>query len=509
MHTAFRIDGIIAAELYNSKAVNITVKGVSAMHIELIRGSRKPLPLQISEAIGHRISSGLLQDNTRLPSVRKLASSLKVSQVTVSKAYADLERRGLITCEQGAGCFVKRGQIKKAESGKGWAGQYNDYLPRAQLWRNFDYSEVDYPFHLAAIHGDLLPLRQIGARMASLVTEQPELMASYGNFQGDQELREVMKQHLQERGIVLPTANLMVTSGSQQGIDLVARTFVGPGDTVYLEAPSYTGAIDVFAGRGAEMIFVPMDRDGMRIDILTKLCDQRPPKLIYTNPTFQNPSGVTMSMPRRQRLLELARSYRCLIVEDDPFSDLYFRKPPPPSIKSMDSAEHVVYMKSFSKVLAPGCRIACVAAGDSILSRLIAAKSASDLGSPLLTQRAVLPFISRRYNAYAGQLRAALRNRMEKAAQLLKQHAPPGLSWVLPEGGLSLWLQLPSGADIAGLHALAQRHSLSFLPGDVCYSGESRSRHIRLCYSQMPEAEMEQGMKLFLALLQNFLKAAD
>ena len=475
------------------------------MHIELNRKGSKSIPIQISEAIGSRISSGLLERGARLPSVRKLAVSLKVSQVTISKAYGELEKRGLIHCEHGLGCFVSDAEQKRDEA-VNWPKEYDDYLPRAQLWRNFDYSEVKYNFHLAAIHAELLPLGAIGSQMSSLVLEQPELMATYGNFQGDLELREVMGAHLQKRGIMLSSPNLMITSGSQQGIDLVARTFVGPGDTVYMEAPSYTGAIDVFAGRGAEMIFVPMDRDGMRVDILTKLCDQRRPKLIYTCPTYQNPSGVTMSTARRQRLLELARSYRCLILEDDPFSDLYFHKPPPPSIKSMDSEGHVVYMKSFSKVLAPGCRIACVAAESNILSRLIAAKSASDLGSPLLTQRAVLPFISRKYSAYAEQLRIQLRNRMEKAVKLLKQYAPPGVNWVLPEGGLSLWIELPPASDIKALHTLAQKRSFSFLPGDVCYSNETKSRHIRLCYAQTAEADMENGLKLFLNLLSDYLK---
>jgi len=476
------------------------------MHIELNRKGSKSLPRQICDAVGYRISSGLLERGVRLPSVRSLAVDLKVSQVTVSKAYAELEKRGLIRCEQGLGCFVAEAEEKKGHEETGWSGKYTDYLPRAQLWRNFNYSEVAYPFHLAAIHSGSLPLGHIGSMMATLVTQQPELMATYGKFQGDGELRDVMSTHLQERGIQVSSSEVLITSGAQQGIDLVARTFVGPGDTVYLEAPSYTGAIDVFAGRGAEMIFVPMDSEGMRVDILTRLCDQRPPKLIYTNPTFQNPSGVTMSMRRRQRLLELARSYRCLIVEDDPFSDLYFRMPPPPSIKSMDTGGHVVYLKSFSKVLAPGSRIACVAAGGNILSRLIAAKTASDLGSPLLTQRAVLPFISKKYNTYTEQLRISLRNRMEKAAKLLKQLAPPGVKWVLPDGGLNLWLELPPTADIMKLHALAERNSISFLPGDVCYSGDSRSTHIRLCYSQMPEADMEEGLRRFLALLSEFLK---
>ncbi|CQR57568.1 MocR-like pyridoxine biosynthesis transcription factor PdxR [Paenibacillus riograndensis] len=479
------------------------------MHIDLLRSGSKPLPQQISDTLAQRITSGLLQPGFRLPSVRGLAATLKVSQVTVSKAYADLEKKGHLICSQGKGCFVAEHERSGPGNGADWRDGYEDYLPRAQLWRNFGYSEVKYPFHLAAIHEDLLPLGPISTTMAALVTGQPELMASYGNFQGDPELREIMRRHLQPRGIHLATSDLMITSGTQQGIDLVARTFVGPGDTVYLEAPSYTGAIDVFAGRGAEMIFVPMDHEGMRVDVLTRLCDARPPKLIYTNPTFQNPSGVTMSMARRQRLLELARSYRCLIVEDDPFSDLYFRTPPPPPIKSMDEDGHVVYMKSFSKVIAPGFRIACVAAEGNILSRLIAAKSASDLGSPLLTQGAVLPFIARKYEDYARTLRAALRRRMEKAAGLLKQYAPPGVTWVLPEGGLNLWLQLPSASGIAQLHALAEQEGISFLPGDVCYAGDLPSRHIRLCYSQMTEADMEQGLRLFLILLDKHLRSLN
>lgn len=478
------------------------------MHIDLVRSGSKSLPQQISETLAQRITSGLLQPGTQLPSVRNLASALKVSQVTVSKAYDELESRGHIACRQGRGCFVADKDSMSADPGSAWQKGYDDYLPRAQLWRNFDYSGVEYPFHLAAIHAELLPLKDIGETMSALVTGQPELMASYGNFQGDLELREVMQKHLQARGISLSASELMITSGAQQGIDLVARTFIGPGDTVYLEAPSYTGAIDVFAGRGAEMIFVPTDNEGMRVDALTRLCDRRPPKLIYTVPTFQNPSGVTMSITRRQRLLELARSYRCLIVEDDPFSDLYFHKPPPPSIKSMDEEGHVVYMKSFSKVIAPGSRIACVAAGGDILSRLIAAKSASDLGSPLLTQRAVLPFISRQYDPYVTHLRAALRVRMEKAVKLLKQYAPPGVTWNVPEGGLNLWLQLPPSPGIERLHEQAEQEGISFLPGDVCYAGNLPSRHIRLCYSQMTETDMEQGLKRFLVLLAGHLKSA-
>ncbi|SET65101.1 PLP-dependent aminotransferase family protein [Paenibacillus sp. NFR01] len=478
------------------------------MHMELRRGGGKPLPRQISETLAQRITSGLLAPGTQLPSVRRLAAELAVSQVTVSKAYEELEKRGLLDCRQGKGCYVANRQLRTPDEGKSWADEYGDYLPRAQLWHNFDSSAVHYSFHVAAIHSSLLPLAPVGAAMAKLVQEQPELMAEYGNFQGDLDLREVMGRHLQVRGMQVTSRDILITSGAQQGIDLVARTFIGPGDAVYMEAPGYTGAIDVFAGRGAEIIPVPVDEEGMRVDILTRLCDRRPPKLIYTNPSFQNPSGVTMSMRKRQRLLELARSYRCLIVEDDPFSDLYFHKPPPPAIKSLDGSGHVVYLKSFSKVLAPGSRIACVAAESGILSRLIAAKSSSDLGSPLLTQKAVLPFIRDEYEPHARMLRSALQRRRDKAIRLLRAYAPSGVTWNTPDGGLNLWLKLPPAADVIRLHGEAEASGISFLHGEVCYAGEAPPGHIRICYAQMWEDEMAEGLRLFLVLLAKHLRSA-
>lgn len=589
------------------------------MHIDLTRGGSKSLPKQIGDTIGHRIESGLLAPGSRLASVRRLAVMLGVSQMTVSKAYDELERRGLIECLHGKGCYVRETEAslgmnmrggaaaggansgKKAgrgadggqdgwqsreplgrrdwepdewdgkepssrqdrkldgwqgretdsrqnkepdsrqdkepgrwqgmeqdrrsgretdrrigrEAGRetrgiagrrgngslstgGWLRELPDYLPRAQLWHHFNSSSMRCPFHVAAIHADLLPLGAIGRHMASLVLQHPELMADYGNFQGDAELRTVMSTHLEKRGIYAPPEELLITSGAQQGIDLVARTFVGPGDAVYVEGPSYTGAIDVLAGRGADIITVPMDGEGMKLDALIRMCDDRPPKLIYTVPTFQNPSGLTLSLARRRQLLDLARSYRCLIVEDDPFSDLFFDSPPPPPIKSLDNEGTVVYMKSFSKVLAPGSRLAAVAAGGDILARLIAAKSATDLGSPLLTQRALLPFIAGEYETHAARLRTALHRRRDKAAALLKRQAPEGLRWPLPGGGLNLWLELQRGCSIPRLARRTEQEGVSFLPGAVCFADEGGQQHVRICYARTTEEDLEYGLQVFL-----------
>lgn len=476
------------------------------MHIELNRsGTSVKLFKQIAGTIADRIRSGLLAPGTRLPSVRQLSASLAVSQVTVSRAYAELESGHLIICSQGKGCFVAASAPAtpaKQEADQTWQMTLVDYLPRAQLWRNFNHQlHSRYPFHLAALHPSLLPVRDIVDNAYRHLSDNPELMAHYGAFEGDLELRAQFADLLRQKGIQVSADQVLITSGAQQGIDLVARTFVGPGDVVYVEAPTYTGAIDVFTSRGAKIIMVPMDEQGMKLDMLTRLCDQHPPKLIYTNPTFHNPTGLNLSLARRKQLLELAASYHCLIVEDDPFSELYFDSPPPPPIKSFDRGGHVVYIKSFSKILAPGCRIACMAAQGSVLSRLIAAKSTADLGSPLLTQKALLPFLTKQWDKHVSNLRRLLSRRLQIAVAVLAAHAPRRISWVAPKGGLNLWIKLPDDTDLGRLSREADKRGISFLPGEVCYAGGTGMKEIRISYSFAGEEELREGLKLLCELL--------
>lgn len=483
------------------------------MHMELKRGSSTNLYVQIASTIADRIRSGLIEPGTRLPSVRKMTADLGVSLVTVTKAYAELEANHLIRCSQGKGCYVTgigmglsdhterdvgTHKIDSNNSGASlnWQMTLVDYLPRAQLWRHFDASpQVRYELHMSAIHPELLPTRDIIDSAYHVSSDHAERMAAYGSFQGDGELRQTFASHFASRGLQVTPERMLITSGAQQGIDLVARTFIGPGDVVYMEAPSYTGAIDVFTSRGAKIITVPMDNEGMRIDLLTRLCDTYPPKLIYTIPTYHNPTGITMSATRRTQLLNIAQSYHCLILEDDPFADLYFTTPPPASIKSMDQAGHVVYIKSFSKVLSPGCRIACAIADGSVLTRLVAAKSTADLGSPLLTQKAIQAYIQNHYDPYVCRLREQLYARLTRASEILQRHATKDMHWRLPGGGLNLWLELRGNMDMHELHRQSLAAGVSFLPGSACYVAESDTSNLRICFTVTTAEALEQGLR--------------
>ena len=483
------------------------------MHIELKRHSGTPLTKQIVHTLSDRIRSDLLKTGTRLPSVRELSKTLKVSQVVVSKAYAELERMGLIHCVQGKGCFV--GPEPEPDSGMrelsaSWQLSTIDYLPRAHTWRLFQgtSSSCRYWLHLAEVDPRLLPNREISRNIHQLIMEDPEIIGNYGPFQGDAELRRALSAYFRECGINADADDLLIASGSQQAIDLVARTFVGPGDTVYMEGPTYSGAIDVFAARGARIITVPVDREGMRVDVLSKLCDTNPPKLIYTVPTFHNPTGTVMSVTRRTRLLELAQSYNAIILEDDAFGDIYYRTEPPRTIKSMDRFGHVIFAKSFSKILSPGCRVSAIVASGTFLNRLIAAKTIADLGSPMLNQKALLPVIqSGLFQKHLKKLRTAMKTRRDIMLEVLRRHAPRGVTWTEPEGGFSIWVTMPNGAKSADLYLLAQQEGVAILPGMACYATEPEHHRFRICFSYLDEHSLREATVILCDVLRQYLSA--
>ncbi|WP_259455665.1 PLP-dependent aminotransferase family protein [Bacillus sp. PK3_68] len=349
----------------------------------------------------------------------------------------------------------------------------------------------------AIIHPGLLPSTYLIKEINQVLQDDPQIVARYGPIQGDDEVREVIKKYLQLYCKLQTTSSeIIITSGVQQGIDLVARTFIGPGDMVITEAPTYTAALDVFRNRGAHIIPIPVDEEGMQTDILASFCLAKKPKVVYTIPTFHNPTGTVLSENRRRDLLELAQRNGFLIVEDDSWNEIYFDDtPPPPTIKSLDTSGHVIYLKGFSKALAPSCRIGVMVSNGTVHQRLLTAKSCTDLGSPLLTQKALIPFLSsNRMNTHLEKLRIALELRRDQTIALLEKHAPEGVTWIIPKGGLNIWVSLPGSGNTDELLLKAQQSNLSFLPSSACYPSEPQYNHLRISYSYLENQQLEQGI---------------
>ncbi|WP_066630813.1 PLP-dependent aminotransferase family protein [Clostridium magnum] len=389
-----------------------------------------------------------------------------------------------------------------------WQLSISDHLPRAQFGMQNRYltKEPQIQMSFANIHGSLLPGEHISKHLSSFILKNPSILFEYGPVQGDSELRASMASYLKTKDIALSEEEIVITNGSQQGINLVARTFIGLGDIVIMEAPTYTAAIDVFRWQGATILSVPVDNDGMRTDLLLKICYSHSPKLIYTIPTYHNPSGTVMSMQRRKELLDIAKSFNCLIVEDDPWSELTFEKNSLPPIKSMDTDGHVIYIKGFSKFLSSGCRIGALAASGSILNRLVAAKANSDLGSPLLTQKVLLPFIQYDFiKKHLKNLNSILIKRRNLALELLTKYMPISVKWTIPQGGPNIWITLPSWLNAESLVFDAQDQNISFLCGSACYPSEPEFNHIRISFSFLDEHKLKEGIIALSNIVSSFI----
>ncbi|MGX1982964.1 PLP-dependent aminotransferase family protein [Thermolongibacillus altinsuensis] len=458
-----------------------------------------PIHEQICQYFIDRISSKMMKHGEKLPSVRQLSKELGVSLVTVQKAYQQLQQRGYVESFQGKGIFVKSTNQKEDvdDLHTSWHMLVPDYVPRAQsLSISQPMRNIRYNLGTASIHGNLLHTEWMKKTAMQVIEENPHMLGQSSSANGDLEFRKAVSDYLQSKQLSIAPEHILAVSGAQQGIELVAKTFIGPNDVVLMEAPTYPGSIDIFKSRGAQIIPIPVEQDGIDTKMLLKLCDQYHPKLLYINPTFQNPTGTTLSVKKRKELVDIAESYHFLILEDDPWSELYFEEKPPAPIKSFDTSGHVIYLKGFSKFLSPSCRIGALVAEGPLLEKLVAARSISDLGSPLLTQKIIAGLLqSKELNKVLQNLRTDLKNRAKQCVQLLHQCSSL-LTYRSPSGGNTVWVKLPQNVHADLLLEYCHTKQLTFLPGSACFPTHVPNQYIRISFAGLPLDGLKQSMKI-------------
>ena len=283
--------------------------------------------------------------------------------------------------------------------------------------------------------------------------------------------------------------DIIVTTGGQQAIDLIAKTLIDPGDVVICEAPTYPGAVPVFSSYQAETHPGGGRRDGMRIDELEQLLDRlaregRRPKFIYSVPTFQNPAGVTLSPERRRRLVELARERELLVVEDNPYGLLRYEGEPLEPLYKLDGGDYVLYLGTFSKILSPGIRLGWLCAPPPVMEKVVLGKQASDLCTSTLTQYFVREYFGEgRWREYVADLCGIYRDRRDAMLEALAALLPRQATWSRPEGGLFLWATLPAYIDTTDLLAKALRENVAFVPGAAAFVDGRGAGSMRLNFS--------------------------
>ena len=351
---------------------------------------------------------------------------------------------------------------------------------------------------------ELFPVKEMKAAVDKVFEEHGQEAMQYGAAKGVTALREVIQQHVKKKeNVDSELDNVLVTTGSEQALDLVGKAFVDPGDTVLVEQPTYLCALDVFRSYGANFASVEMDEDGMKMDALEEALKANPnTKLIYTVPNFQNPTGRTMTEERRKQLAELAEKYDVYVLEDNPYGEIRFAGQHVPAVKSVDKSGHVLYMSTFSKTLAPGFRLGWLVADEDVVNKLTVLKQSADLHTDNLAQFAVAQFFTDNdVDAHVKEISDLYGKRKDLMLEGIKKYFPEGVKYTNPEGGMFLWVEVPGVDDTVELFKECLEHDVAFVPGDPFFAGEAQPGAFRLNYSNMKEDQIEVGLKRLGAAL--------
>ena len=342
------------------------------------------------------------------------------------------------------------------------------------------------------------PVEAMRAAVERVLRDTPREALQYAASEGYAPLREWVAAQLATQGLQADADQVLITTGSQQGLDLVAKVLLDPGSGVAVESPTYLGALQAFAPYEPETVCLPCDDDGPRLDALERA---RGARFLYLLPNFQNPSGRCMSAARRAAVADAAAAMGLPVVEDNPYGDLWFDTPPPPPIAGRHPASSI-YLGSFSKVLAPGLRLGYVVAPREVYPKLLQAKQAADLHTPGFNQRVVHEVIRDGFlDTHVPTIRERYRARRDAMAAALQRHLPPGCRWNVPVGGMFFWVELPAGVDAMTLLPRAVERGMAFVPGAPFFADHPQANTLRLSFVTVAPEQIERGVELLAQAL--------
>ena len=343
---------------------------------------------------------------------------------------------------------------------------------------------------------EAFPIEEFRTAFGKVLTDQGAVALQYGLSEGYGPLREFLAARLARFGTRCTADNILITNGSQQGLDLVSKIFLNPGDKVLVEKPSYVGALQAFDSYQAQYVFTPMDEEGMITDGLDEILSRERVKFIYVLPNFQNPTGRTMSLARRRQLIEVATRHRVPIVEDDPYGELRYEGQDQPSLKSMDTADLVIGLGSFSKILAPGLRLAWMVVPSPLYDMILFAKQPSDLSSSTVIQLAVYELCKDGFvDRHLEKIKAVYRERQRTMLDALEVYFPRRVHWTKAEGGLFVWAELPAGMDAREVLVASVLQKVAFVPGQSFHADGSGKNTMRLNFSNVAPERLRLGVQ--------------
>jgi len=346
----------------------------------------------------------------------------------------------------------------------------------------------------------LFPAEDLAKVLSHMAAESSARALQYAPTEGMADIRPALTEVMAAEGMTVDPDEILVTTGGQQVIDLVCKTLVDPGDVIIAEGPTYPGAVPTFSAYEADVVQVELDADGMRIDVLQETlarldAEGRRPKFIYTIPNFQNPGGVTLSLERRRELVRIAQEREILVLEDNPYGLLRYEGEALPTLYQLDGGRFVVYAGTLSKILSPGIRVGWTLAPAPVRQKMVVGKQGSDLNSSSLSQLMVAYYFRERdWHDYVRRQADVYRARRDVMLDELGRHMPEGATWTTPQGGLFVWLTLPSYFDTTDLLARALQHNVAFVPGRAAYLDGRGGQSARINFSGVHEDDIREGI---------------
>jgi 2-aminoadipate transaminase len=342
---------------------------------------------------------------------------------------------------------------------------------------------------------ELFPLREFQEACRYVLEHDGPSSLQYSVTEGFPPLRQFLVEKMRKYGVPAEQENILIVNGSQQALDLVGKVFINPGDTILTDRPTYLGAIQAWSAYEARFVTVPLDDDGTRVDQVEKILEREPVKFIYCLPNFHNPAGVTLSLERRRKLVEIAAHHGVFIVEDDPYGELRFEGEDITPIMVLHK-ENTIYLSTFSKTLAPGIRIGWIVAPAKVLGRLVQAKQGADLHTSSFVQMVANDICQRGFlRQHVRRIRDTYRERCGVMLASMEKHFPSEVRWTHPQGGLFLWVILPKGMDSMELLKSALEEKVAFIPGPAFYPDGSGKHTFRMTFATASPEMIEEGIR--------------
>jgi 2-aminoadipate transaminase len=482
--------------------------------------SHIPLYVQLRDQLRALVATGELRSGDRIPASRELASHLGVHRTTVANAYAELESEGLIQGHVGRGTFICAVPVKQftpppRTNGNGngtlrWEALFADERGDEGLSRLMPVVPAGtINFTKASPGGETFPVEEFRRCTNSVLRSDGRRVLQLGSTDGYEPLKRGLMEMFRDEGLSVRSEQLLITDGCQQAIDLLCKAFLRPGDAVALENPAYPGAIAIFAGARVRTLAVGVEANsartghvGLDIDALETVLLQNRVKFIFVTPDFHNPTGTCLPVAQRRRLLEIAAHYQVPVIEDGIYARLRLRGSSVPSLKSLDRSGNVIHIDSFSKIAFPGLRVGWCIGPESVIERLRLLKQTTDLHTDQLAQAAMAEFMRRGGLArYTAKMKKIYRGRLETMEEALAKHMPEGMAWTQPEGGLSVWVTLPTGIDAAELLIHLRERGVIFVPGRFFYFQHPQPNALRLSFAALDEKQIVRGIQSLAELL--------